>query len=288
MKDFDWRILATLYRTKSLTKTAELLFTSQPNVTKRLRGMECEFSAQIIVRTGKGISFTPQGEYLVARAAEILAMIDETKEKVHEIADNPVGTIRLAAPNSFVRNELPSILQSYRQKPQVTFQLVTRLSDDIPRLVESGEIDVGFAHGDFESGLCKHRYLSEVLNIVSHSKIAVEELPNLPQIDFVRSAGTQRMIQGWWQKKFDVPQNVALQVSTGDICLEIVRKGIGFAFFFGRSYLKPHDDLYGLIAADTGGTPVKRDTWLIYQQRSRDRALVKEFVEYIQNEHENC
>ena len=285
MKDFDWRILTTLYNTKSLTKTAELLFTSQPNVTKRLKGMEQELSVQVVVRTAKGVTFTPQGEYLARRAAEILSLIDETKENVRGIADSPTGTIRLAAPNSFVRNELPAILQHYRQKPQIAFQLVTRLSDDIPRLVESGEIDVGFTHGDVADGLCKYRYLSEVLNIVSRNAITIDALPDLPQVDFVRSASTQRVIQAWWQRRFGVPQNVALQVNTGDICLEIVRKGIGFGFFFGTSYFKQEDDLCGLIAVDEDGIPVKRDTWLIYSKRNFERSVVRSFVDFILNEH---
>ena len=285
MKDFDWRILTTLYNTKSLTKTAESLFTSQPNVTKRLKSMEAELSVQVVVRTAKGVAFTPQGEYLAQRATEIVNLIDETKEHVRGVAGSPTGTIRLAAPNSFVRNELPSILHHYRQKPQITFQLVTRLSDDIPRLVESGESDVGFAHGEITDGLCKHRYLSEVLNVISRNAITIDALPGLPQVDFVRSASTQRMIQAWWQRRFGAPQNVALQVNTGDICLEIVRKGIGFGFFFGTSYFKQYDDLCGLIVTDEGGVPIKRDTWLIYSKRNFERTVVREFIDFILNEH---
>ena len=285
MKDFDWRILTALHNTRSLTKTAELLFTGQPNITKRLKGMEEELSVRIVVRTAKGIAFTPQGEYLAEQAAEILRLIDDTKEKVQEIEASPTGTIRLAAPNSFVRNELPSILQHYRQNPRVTFQLVTRHSDDIVRLVESGEIDVGFAHGEIGSNLRKQLYLSEFLNIVSRSKITVDELPNLPQIDFVRSGNTHRTIQAWWQKRFGVPQNVTLLVNTGDICMEIVRRGLGFGFFFGTSYFRQDEDLCGLIAAHPDGLPVRRDTWLLYTPRNSERTLVREFVKFIMTEH---
>ena len=167
MKDFDWRILASLHGTRSLTRTAEQLFTSQPNITKRLRSMEEELAIQIVVRSPRGVVFTPQGEYLVGRAVEILRMMDDVREKVHEVEDSPTGIIRLAAPNSFVRIELPSILEHYRQSPRITFQLVTRLSDDIPRLLESGEIDVGFAHGDADRKFPRYHYSSEVLNIVS-------------------------------------------------------------------------------------------------------------------------
>ncbi|MDR0552783.1 MAG: LysR family transcriptional regulator [Holosporales bacterium] len=285
MKDFDWQILTELYNTRSITKTAERLFTSQPNITKRLKCMESELGVQIVLRSQKGITFTHQGEYLVERAAEILRLIKDTKEKIHEIANISAGTLKLGAPNSFVRNELPSILQHYRERPQITFQLITRLSDDIPALVESGDIDVGFAHGDIDGVIVKHRYTSELLNIVSHNNITVDELPNLTQIDFTRSRSTQNLIKTWWQWRFGVPRNVALKVNTGDICLEIVREGIGFGLFFGTSYFNRYDELNSTLAIDRNGIPVKRDTWILYTKRGSKIAVVRDFVNFVVNEH---
>ena len=61
----DWNMLLELYRSKSITKASERLFISQPALTRRLHQMEEEFSTTILLRSARGISFTPQGEHLV-------------------------------------------------------------------------------------------------------------------------------------------------------------------------------------------------------------------------------
>ncbi len=43
MRDSDWKILEVLYEKRSITQTAELLYMTQPSVTKRIKAMEEEW-----------------------------------------------------------------------------------------------------------------------------------------------------------------------------------------------------------------------------------------------------
>ena len=47
MKDSDWLILSELYKNPNMTKVADLLYTTQPSMTKRLQHMEEEFGVEI-------------------------------------------------------------------------------------------------------------------------------------------------------------------------------------------------------------------------------------------------
>ena len=40
MKDTDWEILYRLYETPNMTKVADMLYISQPSLTKRVKSME--------------------------------------------------------------------------------------------------------------------------------------------------------------------------------------------------------------------------------------------------------
>ena len=51
MKDSDWLILSELYKNPNMTKVADLLYTTQPSMTKRLQHMEEEFGVTIVDRT---------------------------------------------------------------------------------------------------------------------------------------------------------------------------------------------------------------------------------------------
>ena len=62
MRDQDWKIIASLYNTKSISKTANLLFITQPALSKRLQMIEQELNTTLFIRTSKGVIFTPEGE----------------------------------------------------------------------------------------------------------------------------------------------------------------------------------------------------------------------------------
>lgn len=282
MKDFDWLILSTLHSNKNISKTAEMLFTSQPNITKRLQAIEEEMKVQVAVRYARGIAFTPRGEYLAKRAEEILQMIEETKKHIKEIGNSNQGTIKIAAPNSFTRNELPGIIDQYRNKnSQVNFQLTTCLSNEIPTLLNRGEIEIGFVHGNLDFRRKSFLLFHEILYIVSKDRIGLEQLPSLSQIDYIRSPLTSKIITDWWSEHFSSPPNIILRVSHGDICCELVRRGLGFGFFFGNNFIGDYNGLNRIIAMKDANKPVTRETWMIYNKFSHKRAVVRSFVEFI-------
>ena len=84
MRDFDWNILSTLYKTKNITKAAELLYITQPTLTRRLQQIEDELGAVLILLTNKGVTFTPEGEYAARKASEILNAINSIKSTISQ------------------------------------------------------------------------------------------------------------------------------------------------------------------------------------------------------------
>lgn len=67
---------AEVAETSSMTKAAENLFTSQPNLSRAIRELENLLGIKIFRRTSKGIFPTPQGEEFLGYARKILAQVD--------------------------------------------------------------------------------------------------------------------------------------------------------------------------------------------------------------------
>jgi DNA-binding transcriptional LysR family regulator len=289
MKDFDWLILSTLYSCKNISRTAESLFTSQPNLTKRLHLIEKELRVQIVTRSTRGITFTPLGEQLALKAGEISRLIDETKKQTGKM-NKGYNTIKLAAPNSFTRNELPDILNKFQQENEgVIFDLRTCLSNEIVILMKRGEIEVGFVHGNMDLGRNSIFLFKEILYVFSKDKISMEELPERPHIEYVRSPLTSIIINDWWESRFLKPLNTFLKVAHGDICRKLVSQGLGFAFFFGNNFTESDTHLNRIIAM-RDNTPVSKETWMIYNKFSRRRSIVNKFIDFIRkwkNIHKN-
>lgn len=68
MRDFDWEVIAVLSKTRNITKTANLLFLSQPALTKRIQAIEEELGAQLLVRGRRGSKFTLEGERIAQKS----------------------------------------------------------------------------------------------------------------------------------------------------------------------------------------------------------------------------
>ena len=97
IKQSDWDIICTLYQCRSITKTSELLYITQPALTRRLRQLEEEFGVSIVLRNAKGVEFTPQGELFVQYAQEM-------KTKFSELTDIPVSYTHLNCPASLFQH----------------------------------------------------------------------------------------------------------------------------------------------------------------------------------------
>ena len=115
MKDSDWLILSELYKNPNLTKVAELLYTTQPSLTKRIRHIEEEFGVTIVSRLPKGLRFTPEGEYLGRQADIYLSFLDETKREIVRMKGDGERVINIGSSYTFSKYDLGELMMGFRR-----------------------------------------------------------------------------------------------------------------------------------------------------------------------------
>ena len=82
MREEDLITIIALHDNQNITKAAESLYMSQPTLTKQLRRIENELGVQLVVRSNRGISFTPQGEYFAERARAIVGELADMRREL--------------------------------------------------------------------------------------------------------------------------------------------------------------------------------------------------------------
>src|SRR5699024_6675767 len=97
----DWKLLATLYDTKNITRAAKSLFLSQPTLSARLKKLEDYYGAQLIIRKRNGITFTPEGLKLAEHAKEMLYQQRKIEEQLNNMKDYVSGTLKVGVSNFF-------------------------------------------------------------------------------------------------------------------------------------------------------------------------------------------
>lgn len=282
MRDFDWSILSTLYRTKNITKAAEMLYITQPTLTRRLQQIETELGAVLILRTNKGVTFTPEGEYAALKAAEILDSINSIKSTLSQSHGELRGTLRLGAPNSFVHFVVPALIEQFSLiYPHIQIDLHTDLSHELLRYLENQELDVSFVRGDFDTTLEKKHLSSDQIYIISKNPIILSELPNLPQIAYTKENSIVKASKRWWQERFTTPPNVRFRVHTGDACIQLIKKNLGYGIFSDGRYFNPADGLHALSLEYLDGSRFTRNSWMVYDKSSLQNPVVSHFIEFV-------
>lgn len=282
MNERDWLVLQTLYEEKNITKAAQRLYISQPALTNRLQLLEKEFEVQIVTRGRRGIQFTPQGEYLAKSAREMLLKIQEIKDNVVDMEDHLSGTLRLGISTFFTDYMLPDLLKDFKELyPNVEFKVSTNLSTHIAHLVYNQDVHIGIVKGDFTWKDEKRLLLEETICVVSKEKIDIENLPNLPRIDYHTDSLLKGPIDNWWTEHFTEPPTVSIEVDKSDTCKKMVINGLGYAIL-PRMIVDDAPDLYKVDIAKLNGEPIVRKTWMLFHKDSLQLNIVKTFVEFIE------
>ena len=280
MRDQDWTIISILYREKNITKTADLVFMTQPTLTKRIQQIEEELGILLVSRSSKGVVFTPEGEYLAGKAEEILKLFNEVSRHLARIAGGKEGILKLGIPNSYCHIVLPPLVKEYSKKHNIRFDVSAARSDEVLRMVENHNVDAGFVRGKITTALEHIAVSTDQVYVVSKYPISLADLPQLPQIDFIKEPSIVKASEQWWNDFYDAPPSIFARVNNADSCLAMIKEGLGYGIIPDIRYTKG-EPLFATPLSHKDGTPFTRNTWFVYSAEKMNNPIVHDFVNFI-------
>jgi len=131
----------------NLTEVANVLFTSQPGVSRQIRELEDELGVEIFERNGKRlIGLTEPGKGILHIIERLLLEAENLRHASQEYAGEQSGTLSIATTHTQARYVLPQVVQAFRSSfPQVRIALQQSAPEHIAEWVISGKADVGIA-----------------------------------------------------------------------------------------------------------------------------------------------
>ncbi|RGY98092.1 LysR family transcriptional regulator [Clostridium sp. AM58-1XD] len=287
MKDTDWQILNALYLYKNITKAANSLFITQPAITKRLQVIEEEYHVKIVNRSIKGVEFTPEGTYLAAQAERYLLFFEETKKGLEQIKNEEYGKLRIGVVYSYSKYCFSEILAEYMKcHNKVQVEVVNDHSDKLIHMVCEGKIDVALLKGDYGGNVERILIMQEQGYIMSKTPCTMNELPQLPRVDYDMNASTKKLVRRWWEEYFKEPYRVGIRAEFIDHVWQLAEKGLGYCLCFW-----PGDDLdriplYKLPMVNRDGTLVTRNLWMVYPKEALERTCANGFIHFMNEYYE--
>lgn len=131
----------------NLTEVANVLFTSQPGVSRQIRELEEELGVEIFERNGKRLTgLTSPGKGILPIIDRLLLEAENLKQASEEFSGETKGTLTVATTHTQARYVLPEVVQSFRSAfPEVRVALQQSSPEHIAEWVLSGKADIGIA-----------------------------------------------------------------------------------------------------------------------------------------------
>ena len=123
----------------SLSRAAQILYTTQPHVSKTIKKLERTLGYQLLERSKKGVELTKEGEKVYDQARKMLSSMEEI-QRIH--TETQESTIRIASmPSSLLSEEFATFLAEHPELRAVYYEEALESIDDVRRSLFIGLID---------------------------------------------------------------------------------------------------------------------------------------------------
>ena len=140
--------LVKVVETGSFSAASRHLNLAVSSVTRQVNSLERSLNTQLLNRSTRSVTVTPQGRQYYEKVARILQDVAEANAFAREGSDTPRGVLRGGMPVAFGRLHIAPLLHRFlTQCPDVKLEL--RLSDGLANLVE-GELDMVIRIGNLD------------------------------------------------------------------------------------------------------------------------------------------
>jgi len=151
------RIFKAIVSEKSFTHAAELLFVSQPSLSKQIKTLENRLGIVLLNRNHNKISLTEAGTVFLQYSERILALCEESCRALNDLKDGERGNLKVGASQTIGAYLMPRVLTLFTQSyPQINLKIDVDSTRIIAKKVADQILDIAIVGGEIPSILKKN------------------------------------------------------------------------------------------------------------------------------------
>lgn len=237
------RYFIAVAREENITRAAEQLHLTQPNLSRQLKELEEELGTVLFLRGGRKITLTEEGEILRKRAEEMIELEEKTRTEIATSVENVAGDLWIGCAETDAMRLLVRAMKTLREAhPDIRIHLTSGNAEIVKERLERGLIDFGVFIEP--SDLRKYDYirlpaadiwgllLRKDSPLAEKKSMTPEDLYGLPLIcshqDLLRNE-----LAGWMGGDYDRLNIVATYNLVYNASL-MVEEGLGYALSLDR------------------------------------------------------
>ncbi len=265
----------------NVSETAEVLFTSQPGISKQIRLLEEELGIQIFIRNGKRVvSISEPGKAVLGIAERIMRDVQNIKHIGNEFSQQDTGALTIATTHTQARYVLPKIITQYvKAFPGVRLSIKQGSPNEICEFILNGEADLAITTESLEDypelrKLPCYQWNRSVIVPNEHPLLSLNRPIGLSDISAYPLVTYEFAFQGKSEiaRAFQVAHlptpHIALSAVDTDVIKTYVKLGLGIGLMASMAYVPEEDnslksiDCSHLFAPSTTHIALRPDTYL--------------------------
>ena len=241
------RMLKAIASEKNFTRAAEILYVSQPTLSKQFKMLESRLGISLIDRQNTKFSLTEAGKMFLRYSERILTLCEESCRSLNDLKKGDRGSLKIGASQTVGTYLLPRIISLFAQNhPQIVFKTYVDSTRKIAKSIIDNQIDIaivgGFIPENLTDKLQIEDFVKDDLNLilpkfhpVALNKEKIIKKNDLYHLNFITLKSTstiQKFITTFLnQNDIQTQQfNVIMELNSIEALKTAVSLGLGAAF----------------------------------------------------------
>ncbi len=138
------RYFLAVAREENITKAANLLHVTQPNLSRQIKDLEYELGKKLFLRKSHRIILTSDGMLFRKRAEEIIALVDKTEKEFSDLEDEVSGDVYIGGGETYIMSTIAKVIRQIQDRyPRIHFHLYSGNAADVIERLDKGLLDFG-------------------------------------------------------------------------------------------------------------------------------------------------
>lgn len=236
-----YRIFYYVVKYRNLTLAAEMLHGSQPNISRTIRLLEQELGCQLLIRSNRGISLTPEGEKLYSHVRIAVEQLQRAEEELEMLTGLHDGAVSVGASETALHLLLLPVLGKFKEAcPGVGVRIRNHLTMQAVEAVKEGAVDFAVVASPADiPGSLKASSLMKFQDILIGGKafrglsgvpVSLREISRYPLVCLGENTMSSRFFERFYRES-GLEWKPDFEAATTDQILPMVKYGLGLGFY---------------------------------------------------------
>lgn len=235
-----YKIFLYLFEEKSISKTANRLYVSQPAISYSLKELESQLGYTLFYRNSKGIEPTVEAKELYGYVSTAFNILNDAEEHIKNLNNLNIGCIRVGAPSHIGVSYLAKYVAEFRKiYPGIKFEIISDSTSEMVEMLETRKLDIIVDTLPIESKKNVNKVsLAKLTNCFAYNKKSfadsrIKKLEDLENCSLILPSSTSsiRAKLNEYMESHNIKLAPILETGTTEVMLQLVRQGTGIGYF---------------------------------------------------------